>query len=223
MLRQIPKIIVIALGVLTVAACGGGGTPSPTPEASGIKINFVGNSSCPTNNAQQYYTEAPPTNGSPVGQPIDEMPHTHLNPPASVTYLHDPPTSGCHYNLGLGQAPIAPGVYNQAIPPEYWIHNLEHGYVAVLYNCPSGCDSDFNTIKQWADNQPVDSACNSTWQGNNPPITPFARLIVLQETTMKVKFAAVAWDWYLGMDKLDINQIGAFFQNHVGLGPESSC
>ena len=40
-------------------------------------------------------------------------PH-YLNPPATVTYTHDPPTSGCHYSLGSGTAPISPGVYQQA-------------------------------------------------------------------------------------------------------------
>ena len=118
-------------------------------------IKFVGNDTCPTTapsiSPEPSPAPSPPTPYDPkppnvngdaiIGQAIDEMPHTHVAPPAKVQYDHDPPTSGCHYNI-QGQAPIAPGVYNQEIPAEYWVHNLEHGYIVVLYNCPSGCDSD---------------------------------------------------------------------------------
>jgi len=57
------------------------------------------------------------------------MPHSHVAQGTTVTYIHDPPTSGCHYNLGSGVAPIAPGVYPATsaakLTAEYWVHNLK--------------------------------------------------------------------------------------------------
>ncbi|GAB4578615.1 MAG: hypothetical protein Fur0022_13510 [Anaerolineales bacterium] len=42
----------------------------------------------------------------------------------------DPPTSGQHYPQW---APA--GFYTEAIPDGYLVHNMEHGYVIVYYNC----------------------------------------------------------------------------------------
>jgi len=42
----------------------------------------------------------------------------------------DPPTSGQHYGI-WAQA----GFYDEAIPDGYLVHNMEHGYVIIYYNC----------------------------------------------------------------------------------------
>jgi hypothetical protein len=47
-------------------------------------------------------------------------------------------------------------------------------------------------------------------------------VIVLPWHSMKVKFAAVSWDWYQGWDTFDINKINAFYENHVGHAPEGA-
>ena len=53
-------------------------------------------------------------------------------------YNSKPATSGWHYDLPL--APARWGIHEQPIADEILIHNLEHGYVNVHYNCPEGCD-----------------------------------------------------------------------------------
>jgi uncharacterized protein DUF3105 len=202
----------LGLTAAILVACGdtSGGNNN---NAAGLK--FVGNSTCPTASASPYSPMPPDTNGSPVGQAIDEMPHIHVAPPAQVQYNHDPPTSGCHYSIA-SQAPIQPGAYTAEIPAEYWVHNLEHGYIAVLYNCPSppGCDSDFQKLVAWRKTLPPDPAGNGQ--------IPYAKVIILPWHTMKVKFAAVSWDYYQGWDTLDIGQVQAFYANHVGHSPEGA-
>ena len=205
-------LVVTGLGAAVVlTACGGGGDQTPGPT-----IHFVGNSTCPTDGSVGPYDPSPPhTNGTPVGTAIDEMPHTHVNPPTQVTYNHDPPTSGCHYNLGGGQgqlaAPVPAGTYNQEIPAEYWVHNLEHGYVVVLYNCPNNsCPGDFQTLLNWDKGLTPESGFT------------YAKVLVLPWHTMKVKFACVSWDWYLGMNTLDMTQVQAFYDNHKGQSPEGA-
>ncbi|MBJ7595155.1 MAG: DUF3105 domain-containing protein [Candidatus Dormibacteraeota bacterium] len=139
------------------------------------------------------------------------MPHAHVDPPTKVTYLHDPPTSGCHYNLGAGQAPLLPGVYDRPSSPEYWVHNLEHGYVIVLYNCPLGCGADVRALRTWYDGLP-----------NDPQLSSEKKVLVLPETTMAPRFAVVSWDWYLPLDRLDLTRVQAFYDNHRDQSPESN-
>ncbi len=206
----------LALGVLglgavaaLVVACG---DSSSDASISYPKIKFVGNQSCPTASASPY--GLPKVNGSKIiGQAIDEMPHLHVAPPAQVQYNHNPPTSGCHYNIA-NQAPILPGVYNQVIPPEYWVHNLEHGYVAILYNCPTGCQSDVQKLIDWHKTLLPDPAAGGQ--------IPYAKVIVIPYPGMEKKFAAVSWDYYIGWDSLDINQVEAFYENHEGHAPEGT-
>lgn len=211
--------LVVAAGAVLLSACGSDSGPA--------QITFKGNSTCPTTittstGAQPSpYSPMPPgTNGDPVGQAIDEMPHDHVSPPTRITYNHNPPTSGCHYNLGPDSgatAPIVPGSYNQHIDAEFWVHNLEHGYVAVLYNCPSGCDADFQQLVAWRKRQPPDpqgQTCQS-------PIG-YPKIIVLP-WTMDTKFAVVSWDWYQGFATLDIGAIQKFYDNHNGHSPEGVC
>lgn len=205
-----------AVMVVTLAACGGSTNNTSTPSLDKLPtIHFVGNSSCPTSGASPYFTASSgdikpaPVNSLPyVGQAIDEMPHAHINPPATVTYLHNPPTSGCHYNLGYGDAPIQSGVYNQSVPSEYWVHNLEHGYIVVLYNCPSGCSTEFNQLHDW------DKSLAPT------PGFPYAKALVLPYTSMDVPFAVESWDWYDPMPVFSLSEVQKFYANHENNGPE---
>jgi hypothetical protein len=54
-----------------------------------------------------------------------------------VKYDDPPPTSGPHNPCWASW-----GVHDTQTPPERWVHNLEHGGVVCLYNCPSGCPDD---------------------------------------------------------------------------------
>jgi len=220
-----------ALGILGAAIVATGLASCDSGTSSTVSINypkvkFVGNDTCPTTvqvtpgaspTPQQpspYLPSPPQVNGDHiVGQAIDEMPHFHVDPSLKVQYNHDPPTSGCHYSIA-NQAPVPPGAYNQEIPAEYWVHNLEHGYVVVLFNCPTGCDSDFQKLVQWRKGLPPDPAGNGQ--------IPYAKVVVLPWHTMPVKFAAVSWDYYQGWDSLDISKVQAFYDNHVGHAPEGA-
>ena len=204
----------IGVALLTGLGACGSAQPGSGQSASG-SIKFVGNSTCSTDGQQPYYAPSTPKVNSlpPVGQAIDEMPHNHVQPPAQVTYNHNPPTSGCHYNLGYPNAPIQSGVYDQAVAPEYWVHNLEHGYVAVLYNCPSGCGTEFQQLRSWYHSLPPDAS----------GAVPYPKVIVLPYLKMDVPFAAVSWDWYDPMPAFSIDEVKRFYANHVGQGAEPSA
>ena len=81
-----------------------------------------------------------PTSGSSAAPPTSACPdlgggHLDLHPeeltanPPDVLYPDRPPSSGRHF----GQV-VASGIYDRLHRRARPLHNLEHGYVNVLYN-----------------------------------------------------------------------------------------
>jgi hypothetical protein len=203
-MRRLTLLLLAAMAVL--AACGDN-------QSNGITVNFVGNSTCDTNGNSPYSPSPPNTNSAPVGQQIDEMPHVHVTEGTQVTYMHNPPTSGCHYSLGTGTAPISPGVYpSTALPKltaEYWVHNLEHGYVVLSYNCPTGCQSDLDALNTWY---------------HAGGAVPYAKFIAVPYPAQKEKFDVESWDWFdpLG-STLNLTELKKFYDNHINQSPEGAA
>jgi hypothetical protein len=209
----LPLLLSAALAAVAVlSSCGSTSTD-----------NVVDNSTCPygPNSAGPYSPNPPKTNGkTDHAQVIPEMPHEHVQPPTKVKYAHNPPTSGCHYSL-QGQAPIAAGAYpyTTVIPAEYWVHNLEHGYIAVLYRCPQGCDSDFRALQAWMAKQPPDPALAALVK-TQPTFKPYSKIILIPYPSMTPKFAAISWDYYDPMDTVDTTELQNFYDNHLDTAPE---
>ncbi|MGH7723230.1 MAG: DUF3105 domain-containing protein [Candidatus Dormibacteria bacterium] len=212
-MRRLPLVLLACLAAL--AACG-------SSNSNGITVNFVGNSTCPTDNTNPYSPSPPDTNSAPVGQPVDEMPHTHVAKGTVVNYNHNPPTSGCHYNLGVGTAPIPAGVYPPAVATraqdpltaEYWVHNLEHGYIVVSYNCPSGCDADLQSLNAWFHTLPPDPGGR----------VAYAKFIAVPYPAQKERWDVESWDWFdrLGAT-LSLAEVQKFYANHVNQAPEGAA
>lgn len=95
------------------------------------------------------------------------------------------------------------GVHTTAVADENWVHNLEHGGVVFLYDCPEGCDGEVSQLSAYV-----------TALGPTALLTPYAE--------MDVKFAAVSWGWRLLQDCLDMSTMQTFYSVHVDHGPESS-
>ena len=53
------------------------------------------------------------------------------------SYNSVPGTSGWHYVQPA--APARWGIHESSLPDEVLIHNLEHGYINIHYDCPDGC------------------------------------------------------------------------------------
>jgi hypothetical protein len=64
------------------------------------------------------------------GQSVPQQARTHIQVgDAHEPYNTDPPTSGPHAGT------VRAGFYDEALPDENLVHNLEHGYVIIGYNC----------------------------------------------------------------------------------------
>jgi hypothetical protein len=101
------------------------------------------------------------------------------------------------------------GFTDQVIPPEYWVHNLEHGGVVLLYNCSQDCTADQATIREFLNRAPKESQFNEV------------KLLAVKYVGPGHRFAMVAWGWRFFMDGWDPGQALAFYTQHVDHGPEA--
>ena len=146
-----------------------------------------------------------------VGEQIaDEGKATHLDPSTQPTYKFYPPTSGSHYSVP-GSAPAPWQTVDNLVEGQF-VHNLEHGGIAILYDCPSG--SDCATLKDKLTNYVKNLAPAEPSFGEVKIVmTPYSH-------GMQKKVALVAWHFVEFLDGYDQNAITRFYENHVNQGPE---
>lgn len=128
----------------------------------------------------------------------------------SVAYETDPPTSGRH----VGQL-AAPGVSDLAIPDEIAVHQMEHGYVVVWYNCnaASGLTGE---------------ACTELRNDLSAIVQPSAQanvnVVMSPDPTMEHRIALTAWQYMDTMEEVDRERIQAFFDAfECNYDPEGTC
>ena len=79
-----------------------------------------------------------------VGQSFTCLPADHLpETDAGISYSENPPSSGPHWPFWEQTW----GEHSDVVPRERWVHNLEHGGVILLYNCPQGCDAELAVLR----------------------------------------------------------------------------
>jgi hypothetical protein len=129
---------------------------------------------------------------------------THIEPGEShPDYNSLPATSGWHYSsqhgvsLGTGSsfpAPVPWGIYNEEIPDEILIHNLEHGGVRIHYNCPGGCPE---LVSQLVDGARL---------GRKVVLSPYSN--------MEATIALAAWNYIDTFEEYDEERIREFIAAH---------
>ena len=150
-----------------------------------------------------------------IGTPVPDEGRNHVDPSTTPTYNFYPPASGPHYSA-QGIAPVAWQTIATSSSPlveGQYVHNLEHGGIAILYNCPSGADC--TTLKNSLENYVTNLApVEPTYNEVKMVITPYSQ-------GMQKKVALVAWDYIEFLDSYDQNAITQFYENHVDKGPEA--
>jgi hypothetical protein len=104
-------------------------------------------------------------------------PHIGAPLPPSA-YNSSPPSSGPHCDQWAQLTTFTPA---RPLPACYFLHNLEHASVALLYNCPDGCTELAESLEQVK----ADSAADPDCTGKRVLITPYA--------DMDAMIAAAAW------------------------------
>jgi hypothetical protein len=145
--------------------------------------------------------------GERVGQRMADEGAGHVAQGTVPSYQSRPATSGQHWNVGGGIAPMNWGVYQTPVPEPAVVHNLEHGGIVIWYQPDQATADDVAALTQYVESQ-VQSAkfkvILSPWAGED-----FGHPI-----------AATAWNWMLYQDAADIDQIRAFLDDHYGDAPE---
>jgi hypothetical protein len=138
--------------------------------------------------------------GTRVGTRMADEGATHVDQSVVPDYRSRPATSGPHWNLGDGIAPLFWGVYTSPVAEPAAVHNLEHGGIVIWYQ-DTATEEDVQTLTQFVNQQLQTSNFKvilSPWAGE-----AFGHPI-----------AVTAWDWLLYLDTADIDQIRAFQNDH---------
>jgi hypothetical protein len=130
--------------------------------------------------------------GCPETQPVTG--NTHLVGP--ISYPDPPPTSGVHDACWAKW-----GVHTEVVPARYWVHNLEHGGIVFLYNCPDGCDTDLERFTALA-------------KAND-------HTLLTEYPELPTRFALVAWAHRLLSNCVDVPAFQAFYDANLNRGPEA--
>jgi hypothetical protein len=113
--------------------------PAPTVEVSSLPTDV------PSLDPTEIEPASPPDVEIPsvLGEDIPIASVQHIEEGAQATdWNSDPPTSGQHY----GQW-VPAGFYDEEISDGYLVHNMEHGYVVIYYNCDVVADMDCESFK----------------------------------------------------------------------------
>ena len=136
------------------------------------------------------------------GRQMPDRGRTHVPQGTRITYEESPPASGSHWPVWAKW-----GVYTEPIPEEVFVHNLEHGGVVLLYNCPGPCPDVVRQLEETFAALP-----KSKYGHVKVVITPSARI--------KTRFALLAWTRLDEFDRFDRARVVRFVTAWQDKGPE---
>jgi uncharacterized protein DUF3105/3-keto-disaccharide hydrolase len=148
---------------------------------------------------------APTANPDQPGQPVPDEGRQHTPQGAPVQYQNVPPSSGTHYPNWT-----RPGVYSETQETGNWVHSLEHGYIAILYNCAEPCPDLVAQLSAFYESAPPSAQYK------------YQKLIIMPYAAMPSRITAVAWNRRLELDQFDTAQLMAFFRAYQDKGPEDA-
>jgi len=98
-------------------------------------------------------------------------------------------------------------VYDEPIPEEVWVHNLEHGGIVILYHCPTPCPDLERQLRE----------VYATFPGSK---YGHVKLLVTPYPRLKTRLAILAWTWIDELEEFDRERLLRFYRAHLDQGPE---
>ena len=149
----------------------------------------------------------------PVGEEasLRSQGNTHIadNTFSAIEYNSTPPTSGPHYSSIASWR-----IYEEPLPYERVVHNLEDGGVAIYYQCEDGCPELIGQLTQV-----VESALNRgkhvLMLPNDPNYVTSTGNVLHNE--MESRIALAAWQRLDTFDEFDADRIAAFIDRYEGI------
>src|SRR6478735_5230119 len=133
----------------------------------------------------------------------------HVSLCSAITYPMNPPVYGDHYPVWAAYKS-----YSFAVPLGFLVHNLEHGAVVLLYNCPEGCADEVAAAQVFLDGLPMDPRCTAEVKHQT---------VLSPDPTLPSRWAAVAWGHSLTAGCFDAGAFRGFYDANVAHGPEDIC
>jgi hypothetical protein len=126
-------------------------------------------------------------------------------------YNSNPPTSGPHSGVFESW-----GVFEQPVPKEVGVHNMEHAGVVVWYNCEGGSEplsaDDCATLK------------NSLTALVQPQISDGASILMTPYAAMTGRIALTGWQYLDTFDEYDETRVQTFIDTfECRFDPENFC
>jgi len=180
-------------------SAGGAGQPGAGAGAGGAAAGAGGTSQGTAGSGA--CEEALLTFSSPTAQ--------HVTVCSAITWPMNPPVYGDHYPVWAAYKS-----YSFPVPLGFLVHNLEHGAVELLYNCPQGCADEVAAAQAFLDALPMDLRCT---------VEVKHQTILSPDPTLPSRWAAVAWGRSLSADCFDASAFRSFYDANVGHGPEDIC
>ncbi len=198
--------LLAAAGVAVIAIVGAGVFAAATQPAFACSTEW-----------QPSPTSSPAADASPQpGFVQPDMGNTHVPPGTAVKYTYCPPASGRHYTgAGIGPLPARPYGPNDAVIPQGWVHNLEHGGLVVLYR---GVEADQAALRALYDAVPASPLCGFEPGGQSPGP------LIARFDQMAWPYAALVWDRVLPLETIDQAAILDFYARYgERTNPEKFC
>lgn len=136
-----------------------------------------------------------------VGIAVPDEGRTHVAEGSTINYNSYPPASGNHY-----PSPTNAGFYPNPVPEGTFVHNLEHGYIVILYK-PSLDAASQQQLRQAVQDFPKSKFGT-------------IKLVVAPYDKMDTPITALAWDWKQPLDAFNRDQLVQFYRAHIDRGPE---
>jgi hypothetical protein len=211
---QVARLLVLGMvaGLAGCRGCGSGGTTDSggggTDATGGTDAAGPGTDSTPPASDATSTDAAPGTDAAPCAMVESAVPNegwTHVTEGSVVTYAHNPPASGNHYPIWARYE-----VFTAAIPRGYYVHNLEHGAIVLLYR-PDADPSLIAALEAAYTAIPDEVACGHK------------RSLLTPDPELDDLVAVVAADNVLEGDCVDEAAIVAFALAHRNMAPENVC
>jgi hypothetical protein len=141
---------------------------------------------------------------SAQGRQVPNEGQTHIPRDKSGVYKAPyPPTSGQHW----GNIWADWEMYDDPVPPEVFVHNLEHGGIVLLYRCDTPCPATVADLRDLYRTFP---------KAKNGKV----KMVVAPDPKIKTPFAILAWTWLDELRTFDRERLLSFYRDHVDHGPE---
>lgn len=221
MLQPLGRVALAFLPIF-LAACSGKHAPSPAADHDGYcgaqTPGLIAAAGDPLEPVDPL-TETP-VDGSACSAVERSYPpplsRNHVTLCSLVDYDTNPPSGGDHY-------PLWPryGVYDYAIPREFYVHSLEHGGVVITHSCDD-CDGEVEQAKELVQATDPAAACCSA-AGCPSGVTN--QLVLTPDPGLDTAWAASAWEFTLTADCFESDVFANFIAEHrdSAVAPELVC